>query len=115
VSFPKTCKVCSAVVADQKAWVALPFVGQSRQDWGEVQELRNCACGNTLSVVLERGETQDPHPGQRWQSKTNAKSRIYVMEVGTGGVAFKYSARKTRYFLSFADFYKTFTPVRRTS
>lgn len=42
-------------------WKKLPFAGGSKDGlqkypWGEVQELRNCTCGTTLSLVLDEGD-----------------------------------------------------------
>lgn len=51
----KTCTCCGeAITAEQ--WAVLPLVGEWRLPWGEVQEMRNCECNSTLSIVIEAGE-----------------------------------------------------------
>lgn len=55
----KTCACGRAY--DAEGWARLPLAGTGewRLPWGEVQELRNCACGSTIAIVLEPGEA-DP-------------------------------------------------------
>ena len=112
----KTCSCGKAFTREQ--WEALPKVGLQTYDNGEVQEMRNCPCGSSIVIVLDPGETQEPAKGQRWKAKVATRgghARIYVTSVESTGVSFKYVARRTRIFLGFEDFYKQFTPVRRTS
>lgn len=50
-AFPKTCTVCGRVYTLRR-WLRLPDPKRWELDWGEVQELRNCVCGTTLSIVV---------------------------------------------------------------
>ena len=113
-------KRCSCgKVYDREHWEALPLVGPSRMDWGEVQELRNCVCGSTIAIVLEEGEQQDPVVGDIWKNKTipsrAATQRIKISAVDSTGVAYRYLGKRARGFMPLADFYRSFTPVRRAS
>jgi hypothetical protein len=109
-------KRCSCgKVYNREHWEALALVGQPRMDWGEVQELRNCSCGSTIAIVLEQGEQQDPVVGAIWQHKANkVPSRVKVTAVEPKGVSYRHYGG-VRGFMTFAEFYKTFTPVRKTS
>lgn len=50
----KVCSCCGMTHTAEQ-WDALPLVGVQRYPWGEVHELRNCACHSTLALVLEPG------------------------------------------------------------
>ena len=57
----KTCPCCSADYT-LAAWLALPLVGTQPGEPGEVLELRNCACTNTMSIAHRaQGATHDEH------------------------------------------------------
>ncbi len=53
VTVAKTC-ACGAVY-DARGWERLPFVCEMEDDV-DVLELRNCRCGSTLAIVLERDD-----------------------------------------------------------
>ena len=101
-------------VFTREQWEALPDKKLHTYEWGEVQEARNCPCGSTIVIVLDKGETQEPKAGDIWKSRTS-NLRIKVVDVVPTGVGLRYLSSRTRAFLSDEDFYKAFTPVRRTS
>lgn len=56
----KVFKRCSCGRAYTEAqWKTLPFVGIQKYPWGEVQELRNCVCKSTMTIVLDPGEPEE--------------------------------------------------------
>jgi hypothetical protein len=68
----KHCKRCGADY-NQESWELLAWVGEWRLPWGEVQHLRNCACGNTLAIVLEVGEAEPDSAEKRYESVSNSR------------------------------------------
>lgn len=109
----KTCS-CGRTY-DLAEWNALPHMKLQTFDWGEIHEMRNCPCGSTIVIVVDRGETQEPKVDDIWKSKEGA-AQIKITKLHGTGVSYKtHPGRgKSRGFRDFADFYKTFTPVRRT-
>lgn len=67
----KTCK-CGRVHS-QVEWSQLPLVGEQRLPWGEVQELRNCACGSTIAIVLDPGEADPVIAEDRYENVMRVK------------------------------------------
>ena len=110
----KTCSCKREYTREQ--WEALPGKKPQTFDWGEVHEMRNCPCGSTIVLVLDDGEQQQPAAGDVWKEKEGA-ARIRITKIHGTGVSYaSYPRRvKSRGFMDYADFYKTFTPVRRTS
>lgn len=55
-SWPKTCTCCGAKITEDD-WERMSYVGVQRGD-AEIGvpdlELRNCACGTTLAIVVPR-------------------------------------------------------------
>lgn len=56
-NFPKKCS-CGRSYSEAR-WKMLPYVGTQEYPWGEVQELRNCVCNSTMSIVLVEGEPEE--------------------------------------------------------
>ena len=109
----KTCS-CKRTYT-QAQWEELPDKCVYELENGDVHEQRNCACGSTIVVVLARGEAQDPEVGAVWKSKTGS-TRVRITQVAARGISYQGLSRgRSRGFMSVADFYKTFTPARRTS
>lgn len=50
----KKCSCCGLSYT-REAWDALAPLPNWTWEWGEVQELRNCTCGSTLSIVVTEG------------------------------------------------------------
>lgn len=50
-SFPKVCSKC-AYAHSAAEWYALPYVGTQMLDDTATLELRNCACGSTISIRI---------------------------------------------------------------
>jgi len=111
VKYPKVCS-CGASYSREE-WAGLHTVGEQRFEWGEVQKLKNCtACSSTLAEVVVAGEKQDPAVGDIWKAK-EGRQRVKIVEVDGRGVSFRSLRARSRGFASTADFFETFTPVRR--
>ncbi len=57
-NFPKLCTNCGRRYT-LKRWNRLPNARLWKMPWGEVQELRECVCGSTLSIILLEGERDE--------------------------------------------------------
>lgn len=60
--FPKKCKVCGAVYNSMADWQKLPPPVTGKTEWitdFEDYDVRNCACGSTLAVIVNR-KVEDP-------------------------------------------------------
>lgn len=42
------------------AWALLPANGWQVLEWGEILDLRTCACGSTRAVTIQPGEWDEP-------------------------------------------------------
>jgi hypothetical protein len=71
--FIKTCGC--GLTYSRLQWSKLPFVGVQVLDpeTGELADLRNCACGSTLSVLLAWIRVNDPYEGDDGASATIAE------------------------------------------
>jgi hypothetical protein len=50
--WPKRCNCCGASYS-RDDWASLPLIGIQRDEYGAPElELRNCACGSTLSIEV---------------------------------------------------------------
>lgn len=54
--FPKRCSC--GIVYTQSQWLELPGKKLWHLPWGEVQAMRNCACGSTMNLVI----VPEPNP-----------------------------------------------------
>jgi hypothetical protein len=54
--FPKKCTTCTRIY-DSASWTAIALLGYQTDDF-EKMEMRNCACGTTLVVIVERYQAE---------------------------------------------------------
>jgi hypothetical protein len=55
--FPKKCTVCGKTYSSMEEWKQLPPPSSGKTDWitdFEDYDIRNCACGSTLAVIVKR-------------------------------------------------------------
>jgi hypothetical protein len=81
--FPKTCQVCNKTYNSMEEWQQLPPPSSGKTEWitdFEDYDIRNCACGSTLAVIVKR-KVEDPELDEYPDDSENVQADVEPQEI----------------------------------